>query len=74
MFGITPKYQARKSSLSLKAEQDLKNLFFPPLSESGQLIDDSVKKADIFNQFFTSKSTVSNPDDQPPFLEKNHHQ
>ena len=47
-----------------------KNASIPPLLDSERLIDDPVEKANLFNKFFTDKSQVSNPNDNPPQLDK----
>ena len=42
----------------------------PPLLENNQTINDPTHKSEIFNTHFASKSNVSCPDDEPPFLSR----
>ena len=47
-----------------------KNASIPPLFEDDKTIEDPLEKANLFNRFFTDKSQVIKPNDQPPDLEK----
>ena len=42
----------------------------PPLTEGNSVINNPQEKSNLFNEFFSSKSTVPNPNDIPPELEK----
>ena len=42
----------------------------PPLIENGSTIHDPLEQSNIFNQFFTSKSSVLNPNDPVPTLQR----
>ena len=66
-----PQIPARKKfGILQKLTKCSKNASIPPLLDSGKIIDDPVEKANLFNQFFTGKSQVINPDDHPPDLDK----
>ena len=66
-----PQIPARKKfGILQKLTKCSKNALIPPLLDSGKIIDDPVEKANLFNQFFTGKSQVINPDDHPPDLDK----
>ena len=41
-----------------------------PLNENGDIINNPKEKGQIFNDFFASKSKVSEFEDDPPHLEK----
>ena len=60
----------KKFGILLKLTKCNKNASIPPLLESEKIVDDPVEKANLFNQFFTGKSQVINPNDHPPDLEK----
>ena len=42
----------------------------PPLLEKGQTINDSKHKSEILNEHFASKASLSNSDENAPFLPK----
>jgi hypothetical protein len=42
----------------------------PPLLEIGETISEPKEKSEIFNSFFASKSTVNDPESDPPYLQK----
>ena len=42
----------------------------PPLIENDVIIQDPLHQSNIFNEFFTSKATVQNPDDPNPYFPK----
>ena len=66
-----PKISSRKKfSILKKLTKTQKNALIPPMSEDGEIIDDPIAKANLFNKFFTDKSQVYKPDDTPPNLEK----
>ena len=66
-----PKISSRKKfSILKKLTKTQKNAPIPPLSEEGEIIDDPIAKANLFNKFFTDKSQVYKPEDKPPNLEK----
>ena len=60
----------KKFSILKKLTKTNKNASIPPLSDAGEVIDDPVAKANLFNRFFTEKSQVNRPNDNPPNLEK----
>ena len=60
----------KKFSILKKLTRTNKNASIPPLSDAGEVIDDPVAKANLFNRFFTDKSQVNRPNDNPPNLEK----
>ena len=65
-----PDIPARKKfSLLQKLTNSTKNNVIPPLFEDGNIVSDPLKQAEIFNQYFTGKSNVRNPNDNPPTLE-----
>ena len=60
----------KKFSILLKLMQNNKHSKTPPLIEGEQAKHDSQQKSDLFNTFFSSKSQVANPDDDPPNLDR----
>ena len=60
----------KKFSILLKLMKNSKHSQIPPLTEGDTVINDSQEKSNLFNSFFSSKSTVPNPNDIPPELEK----
>ena len=42
----------------------------PPLIENSNLVNDSQSKSDIFNNFFASKSSLPDENEEPPTLER----
>ena len=60
----------KKFSILLKLMKNTKHSQIPPLTEGDTGINDSQEKSNLFNSFFSSKSTVPNPNDIPPVLEK----
>ena len=60
----------KKFQILLKLTKTQKNASIPPLLDSGKIIDDPIEKANLFNQFFTDKSQVNRPNDNPPHLDK----
>ena len=61
--------QRKKFQILQKLSKSLKNNVIPPLLEEGKTISDPQEQAEIFNQYFTGKSNVINPNDTPPILE-----
>ena len=41
----------------------------PPLVEGEEIVNDPMKKSNLFNKFFTTKSQVPNPEETPPHLD-----
>ena len=65
-----PNIPARKKFAILqKLTNSSKNSVIPPLIENGKTVSDPLEQAEIFNQYFTGKSNVRNPNDTPPILE-----
>ena len=65
-----PNIPARKKFAILqKLTNSSKNSVIPPLIENGKTVSDPLEQAEIFNQYFTGKSNVRNPNDTPPTLE-----
>lgn len=60
----------KKFSILKKLSKSEKSNYIPPLIENNETIHESEKKANIFNDFFASKSQVPNPQDEPPDLPK----
>ena len=66
-----PKISSKnKFSILKKLTKTNKNASIPPLFEDDKIIEDPLEKANLFNRFFTDKSQVIKPNDQPPDLEK----
>ena len=65
-----PDVPARKKFAILqKLTNSSKNTVIPPLIEGENTVSDPLEQAEIFNQYFTGKSNVRNPNDDPPVLE-----
>ena len=65
-----PKIPAKKKfNLLKKLSKTSKENSIPPLLENGKLVNDPQEQAEIFNKYFTGKSNVRNPNDEPPTLE-----
>ena len=62
-----PNIPARKKFIILSKTE--KSNYIPPLIENNETIHESQKKANIFNEFFASKSQVLSPHDRPPDLQ-----
>ena len=60
----------KKFSILLKLMKNNKFSYTPPLVENENVINDSYEKSNIFNKFFTSKSTVPNNNEPIPNLER----
>ena len=59
----------KKFSILTKLMRTQKVSSVPPIIENGEIITDSQEKANIFNNFFAEKATVSGNNDQvPPLL------
>ena len=58
----------KKFSILTKLMKNNKISRIPPIIENGQVITDPQQKADIFNNFFASKSSVKNAQDPAPDL------
>ena len=58
----------KKFSILTKLMKNNKISRIPPIIENEQVITDPQKKADIFNSFFASKSSVKNAQDPAPDL------
>ena len=58
----------KKFSILLNLMKTNKYTTIPPLIENNSSIQDPKTKANIFNDFFASKSSVTNPQDEPPLL------
>lgn len=58
----------KKFSILLKLMQTNKFTSIPPIIENNSSVQDPGAKANIFNTFFASKSSVSHPHDEPPIL------
>ena len=65
-----PKISAKKKyGLLQKLSRTSKSNVIPPLIENGEIINDPQEQAEIFNKYFTGKSNVINPNDEPPTLD-----
>ena len=64
--GISAK---KKFDLLKKLTNTSKTNIIPPLIEDGKIINDPQEQAEIFNKYFTGKSNVTNPHDEPPILD-----
>ena len=65
-----PKISAKKKfSLLQKLSRTSKSNVIPPIIENGKIVNDPLQKANIFNEHFTGKSNVINPNDIPPTLD-----
>ena len=60
----------KKFGILLKLMKNDKFCNTPPLVENDVTINDPLQKANIFNAFFASKSSVPNPDDPVPQLDR----
>ena len=60
----------KKFSILIKLMKNSKKSQSPPLIEGEKAVSDPQEKSDLFNTYFSSKSTVPNPDDSPPHLEQ----
>ena len=58
----------KKFSILLKLMKNNKFSTIPPLVENDCTIQDPLQQSNIFNKYFSSKSTVPNPDDPAPNL------
>ena len=58
----------KKFSILLKLMRNNKFTTIPPLVENGCTVQDPLQQSNICNQYFSSKSTVQNPDDPVPNL------
>ena len=60
----------KKFNILTKLMKTNKYTSIPPLVENGITSQDPLTKSNILNTFFASKSTVNNPEENPPLLEK----
>ena len=60
----------KKFDILKKLTRTTKNCVIPPLIEDGKVVNDPQEQAQIFNKFFAGKSTVINPGDTPPSIDK----
>ena len=60
----------KKFNILTKLMKTNKYTSIPPLVENNEVVQDPLSKSNIFNQFFSSKSSVNSPDDEPPVLDK----
>jgi hypothetical protein len=60
----------KKFGILLKLMKSNKFCNISPLVENDSTINDPHEKSNIFNTFFASKSTVPNPNDPAPHLDK----
>ena len=60
----------KKFSILLKLMKNNKFSNVPPLIEENRTIHDPLEKSNLFNNFFASKSTVQNPNDPVPLLQR----
>ena len=60
----------RKFAILLKLMKNNKFMNVPPLIENNCTVQDPVQKSNLFNDFFASKSSVNNPNDPIPILER----
>ena len=60
----------KKFSILLKLMKNNKHCNIPPLIENDITVQDPTEQSNIFNKFFASKSTVQNPNDPVPNLER----
>ena len=60
----------KKFNILSKLMKTNKFTLIPPLVENNSSIQDPSVKSNILNKFFSSKSTVQNPNDEPPTLDK----
>ena len=60
----------KKFSILLRLMKNSNFIHTTPLVENEQTINDPQEKSNIFNNFFTSKANVENPEEEPPNLEK----
>ena len=58
----------KKFNILSKLMKTNKYSSIPPLVENSTTIQDPLEKSNIFNKFFASKSTVNDPEDNPPQL------
>ena len=65
-----PKISAKKKfGLLQKLSKTSKNNIIPPLLDNGELVNDPLQQAEMFNKYFTGKSNVRNPNDKTPPLD-----
>ena len=60
----------KKFGILLNLMKNNKFSVVSPLNENGNIINDPKEKSQIFNNYFTSKSKVSEAEENPPYLEK----
>jgi hypothetical protein len=60
----------KKFEILLKLIKNNKFTKVPPLIENDETVQDPLQQSNIFNDFFASKSSVNNPNDPPPNLER----
>ena len=60
----------KKFSILLRLMKSNKFTPTPPLVENEDTVNDALEKSNLFNDYFTSKATVENPDDEPPDIER----
>ena len=60
----------KKFSILFKLMKNNKFCKVPPLVENNVTVQDPLEQSNIFNNFFASKSTVQNPDDPVPNLQR----
>ena len=58
----------KKFSILIRLMKNNKFSNIPPLVENNSTIQDPLQKSNFFNKYFSSKSTVENPDDPVPNL------
>ena len=59
----------KKFSILFKLMKNNKT-YDPPLIENGSTIHDPFEQSNIFNKFFASKSSVQDPNDTVPYLQR----
>ena len=60
----------KKFSILFKLMKNNKFTNIPSLIENNSIIHDPLEQSNIFNNFFASKSSVYNPEDPVPFLQR----
>ena len=60
----------KKFSILFKLMKNNKHCNIPPLIENDITVQDPTEQSNIFNKFFASKSTVQNPNDPVPDLQR----
>ena len=63
----------KKFGLLQKLSKTSKNNIIPPLLDNGELVNDSLQQAEMFNKYFTGKSNVRNPNDKTQTFETTYH-